>query len=61
MDKVPGVNGKTFDVKVDIENGIVYIGDEIYTEGVNETHLFIKAYTMGRNHKKQEIKEALSL
>lgn len=61
MGKVPGVNGKTFDVRVDKDKHIVYIGDEVYIKGQKETQLFIKAYTMGRNHKKQEIKEALSL
>jgi hypothetical protein len=61
MANVPGVRGKTFDLKVDTDNHIVYVGEDELVRGARETSLFVKAYIMGRDHKKLEIRSSLNL
>lgn len=61
VSNVPGVNGCTYGVSVDVTNGLVMIGDEKIAETVKEARLFAMAYRLGREHKKSEIRKALSL
>ena len=61
MAKVPGVKGTTFGVEIDSENHVVYIAGEEYVRGEKETSIFTRAYVMGRDHKKLEIRSALNL
>ena len=58
---VPGVSGCTYAVFVDVKNGLVKIGDETVADTVKEARLFAMAYRLGREHKKTEIRKALSL
>lgn len=58
---VSGVNGDTYGVFVDEINGIVTIADEVIAQGRKEARLFALAYRLGREHKKSEIRKALSL
>lgn len=62
MAKVPGVNGNTYGVEVQL-NGKSYvkINDEIVTTNRKEVNLFLQAYKMGRDHKKTEIRNALQI
>ena len=62
MGNVPDVNGNTYDLEINTgENAYVRIGDQYITTDRKETRLFLMAYRMGRNHKKNEIRNALSL
>ena len=64
MANVPGINGfysGDIEIKIDNGNSYVKIGDEIVTSDAKEVRLFHRAYTMGRDHKKQEIKKALGI
>jgi len=64
MAKIPGINGFfSGDIEINLDNGSSYvkIGDEIVTRDAKEVRLFHRAYTMGRDHKKQEIRQALGL
>lgn len=61
MANVPGVKGNTFDLKVDTDNHIVYVDEDELVRGARETSLFVKAYIMGRDHKKLEIRSSLNL
>lgn len=58
---IPGVTGNTYDIYVDLENGIVRVSNEIITENAKEARLFAMGYRLGREHKKTEIRKALSL
>ena len=62
MANVPGVNGNTYDLDVKI-NGEAYvkIGDQLVTKDREQVHLFLRAYKMGRDHKKTEIRNALNI
>ena len=62
MGNVPGVNGNTYDLNVKV-NGETYvkIGEQLVTEDREMTHLFLRAYKMGRDHKKTEIRNALNI
>jgi hypothetical protein len=59
MTEFPGVKGTTFGL--DIRDNIVYISEIQITKNSVETQLFLYAYRMGRDHKKMEIRNALSL
>lgn len=58
---VPGVTGNTYAVTVDLEEGFVKISDDIVTEDISEARIFAMGYRLGREHKKKEIRKALSL
>jgi len=62
MANVPGISGNTYGLSVKI-NGESYvkIGDETITTDPKEVSLFVMAYRMGRDHKKTEIRNALSI
>lgn len=61
MGKVPGVNGNTYSVFIDLQEGYVRIGDEFVTQKIDEARLFAMAYRLGRDHKKTEIRNALNI
>lgn len=58
---VPGVSGNTYGVYVDLNAGTVTISDEIITTDKKAASLFAMGYRLGREHKKKEIRKALSL
>lgn len=63
MAKVPGINGY-FSGNIEIQVNDEYyvkIGDEILTDEPSEVRLFLRAYQLGRDHKKTEIKTALGI
>lgn len=62
MAKVPGVNGNTYGVEIEL-NGETYvkINNETITTNRKEVNLFLQAYKMGRDHKKTEIRNALNI
>ena len=61
MANIPGINGfYTGDVKISVDKDYyVKIGDDILTNDPNEVRLFLRAYQLGREHKKLEIRKAL--
>ena len=61
MANVPDVKGKPFDLKVDTDNHIVYVGEDELVRGARETSLFVKAYIMGRDHNKLEIRSSSNI
>jgi len=64
MVDVPGINGYySGDIKISVEQEDYYvkIGDEILTNEPNEVRLFLRAYQLGREHKKTEIRTALGI
>lgn len=61
MDEIYRIRGNTFDIKIDLENGKVSIGTEIFIDGMEATRAFHKGYFMGREHKKKEIRLALGV
>lgn len=63
MADVPGINGYySGDIKISVEpDYYVKIGDEILTNEPNEVRLFLRAYQLGREHKKTEIRTALGI
>lgn len=63
MADVPGINGYfsgNIEIKVDDEY-YVKIGDEILTDEPDKVRLFLRAYQLGREHKKTEIRTALGI
>lgn len=60
--EVLGIRGNTYGVDIQI-NGECYvkINQELITDDLKEVRLFLMAYRMGRNHKKNEIRTALGL
>jgi hypothetical protein len=58
-----GVTGKTYgvDISVDPKNPYVKVAGEIITTDSLEVSLFLKAYRMGRDHKKLEIQAVLGI
>lgn len=58
-----GVTGKTYgvDISVDPKNPYVKVAGEIITTNSLEVSLFLKAYRMGRDHKKLEIQAVLGI
>jgi hypothetical protein len=62
MGNVPGVTGNTYALTIcQMQQTFVKIGTEMITEDPREVMLFMMAYRMGRDHKKTEIRNALSL
>jgi len=66
MGNIPGIRGNTYDVDIqlsdkDNNNSYVKIADQILTTDRKEVHLFLRAYRMGRDHKKNEIRTALGI
>lgn len=63
MAKVPGINGYfSGNIEIQVDNEYyVKIGDEILTDEPSEVRLFLRAYKLGRDHKKTEIKTALGI
>lgn len=63
MGKVPGVNGNTYEVEVSSKKADPYvkIAGVLVTRDIDKVHLFLKAYKMGRDHKKTEIRNALNI
>lgn len=63
MGKVPGVNGNTYEVEVSSNKADPYvkIAGVLVTRDIDKVHLFLKAYKMGRDHKKTEIRNALNI
>jgi hypothetical protein len=62
MGNVPEVQGNTYDLEIKVNgDSYVRIGDQYITTDRAETRLFLMAYKMGRNHKKTEIRNALSI
>jgi len=57
-----GINGNTYGVDINV-NGEYWVklnGDIIYDDK-KDVMLFLHAYRMGRNHKKNEIRTALGI
>ena len=61
MSNIPGVNGDTYGINIDLQAGIVKIGDQVVTDSVVESRIFAMAYRLGREHKKDEIRKALGI
>ena len=61
MSNMPGVNGNTYGIDIDLKDGIVKIGDQVVTEKLTEARIFSMAYRLGREHKKTEIRNALGI
>ena len=62
MGNVPGGNGNTYGVSIELNGDTcVKIGDEVITKDRKEVSLFLMAYKMGRDHKKTEIRNALNI
>jgi hypothetical protein len=62
MGNVPEVNGNTYDLHIKCNgDSYVKIGDQVITDKISEVRLFLMAYRMGRNHKKNEIRNALDI
>ena len=55
------IRGNTFGVKIDIEKGTVHIGEQLIIDNEKDARLFYRAYAMGRDHKKQEIRMSLGV
>lgn len=55
------IRGNTFGVKIDLVQGTVYIGDQLIIDNEKEARIFYRAYAMGRDHKKQEIRMSLGV
>lgn len=55
------IRGNTFDLKIDLDKGTVYIADQLVTDDPKEARIFQQAYAMGRNHKKLEIRMSLGV
>jgi hypothetical protein len=55
------IRGNTFGVKIDLKNGTVHIDDNLITDDPKMAQFFSKAYVMGRDHKKMEIKMSLGV
>ena len=55
------IRGNTFDLKIDIDNGTVHIGDQLIIDDPKETRIFQQEYMMGRDHKKLEIRMSLGV
>lgn len=49
------------DLVIDTKKGMVKIGGSIVCETLHDTRLFYQAYDMGREHKKMQIRKALSI
>lgn len=57
----PGITGNAFGVVINMTKHTVEIGGELLIDGDPRlTHLFHKAYVLGREHKKLEIRQVLS-
>lgn len=58
-----GITGKTYgvDISVDPKNPYVKVAGETITTNILEASLFLKAYRMGRDHKKLEIQAVLGI
>ncbi len=56
-----GIKGNTYGVEIDTVGGYVRIAGNLLTDNLRETYLFNLAYTMGRDHKKIQIREALGI
>lgn len=61
MDKISGVSGNTYGLMVDTLNDRVLVGNQVITEGKDNVRLFTLAYRLGRDHKKTEIRNVLSI
>jgi hypothetical protein len=61
-EKIPGIKGNTYGVDICMGNdAYVKVNDETITTNRKEVHLFLQAYRMGRDHKKNEIRTALGI
>ena len=60
---LPGIKGNTYGVKINSTETDPYvkINDETITTNRKEVLLFLQAYRMGRDHKKNEIRTALGI
>ena len=61
-----GIRGNTYDVDIQLSDkdnnkSYVKIGNQVVTTNRKEVHLFLRAYRMGRDHKKNEIRTALGI
>ena len=61
MSNMPGVNGDTYGIDIDLNAGVVKIGDQVVTENLSEARIFSMAYRLGREHKKSQIRNALGI
>jgi hypothetical protein len=62
VNTVPGVDGSTYGVKVDMKLGDVTVGDlQLISGDIPTTRMFAHAYRLGREHKKMQIRTALSI
>ena len=61
MSSMPGVKGDTYGIDIDLKSGVVKIGDQVVTEKLAEARIFSMAYRLGREHKKNQIRNALGI
>lgn len=59
MDSIKNVRGDTLDLVIDLDVGIVRVGNEVLTEDPKSAVMFHKGYVMGREHKKKELQKVL--
>lgn len=61
MDNIRNVRGDTHGLIIDLDAGIVRVGNEVLTDDPHLASMFHKGYVMGREHKKREIQKVLGI
>ena len=61
--KTNGITGNTYGVEISIEvgNPFIKVAGELLATDMKTVNLFLKAYRMGRDHKKLEIQSVLGI